>query len=141
MSIINHLFEAPHSVVKHLNAPLLKEREQYLSFLKANGRNKIRLQAVAGCLLHISRALGTDGLRPVALDEVRAAGRRWATAPERECPTSGSSREWRHAGLYPPGSLPGETRSQDFPVSIVTKGETMEIPDTQAKPLSAFDPK
>jgi integrase/recombinase XerD len=83
MSIINHLFEAPHSVVKHLNAPLLKEREQYLSFLKANGRNKIRLQAVAGFLLHISRALGPDGLRPVALDEVRAAGRRWAMEPAR----------------------------------------------------------
>jgi integrase/recombinase XerD len=84
MSIINHLFEAPHSVTKHLNAPLLKEREQYLTFLKANGRTKVRLQNVAGRLLHINRALCSDGLRPVALDDVRAAGRLWAMDPNAE---------------------------------------------------------
>jgi len=77
MSIINQLFEAPHPAAKHLNAPLLKEREQYLSFLKANGRNKIRLQSVAGYLFHFSRALGLDELQPITLDEVRTAGRRW----------------------------------------------------------------
>jgi hypothetical protein len=35
MSIINRLFEAPHSVTKHLNASLLKERAEPLLIVGA----------------------------------------------------------------------------------------------------------
>jgi hypothetical protein len=81
MSIIKNLFLSPHAVAKHLDAPLLDEREQYLSYLRAGGRNRRQLQNVSGCLVGISRTLDATGLQPISRDEVRVVASKLAAVP------------------------------------------------------------
>ena len=81
MSVIKSLFLAPHAAAKHLDAPLLDEREQYLSYLKSSGRNRRQLQDVSACLARISRSLDAKPLQSISRDEVRAAASKLAAVP------------------------------------------------------------
>ncbi len=70
---------------RHRSAPLLKEREQYLTHLLQMGWDANRVRAVAGYLVRIVHVMGLTSLRSVELTEIEEAGVRWADnkGPER----------------------------------------------------------
>ena len=70
---------------RHRSAPLLKEREQYLTHLLQIGWDPDRVRAVAGYLVRIVHMMGLTSLRNVELTEIEEAGLRWADnrGPER----------------------------------------------------------
>jgi integrase/recombinase XerD len=70
---------------RHRSAPLLEEREQYLTHLLQIGWDADRVRAVAGYLVRIVHVMGLTSLRRVELTEIEEAGVRWADnkGPER----------------------------------------------------------
>ena len=63
---------------KHLEGPLLAEREQYLAHLVREGVDRKVLRSNAGYLLHIIRLLQLDELRMISEAEILQAGYTWA---------------------------------------------------------------
>jgi integrase/recombinase XerD len=63
---------------RHRVAPLLKEREQYLSHLLQRGTSKHRVRSVAAYLIHIIRLMKLTTLRRVDLEEIKEAAECWA---------------------------------------------------------------
>ncbi|WP_263417840.1 site-specific integrase [Terriglobus albidus] len=70
---------------RHRSAPLLKEREEYLTHLLRIGRDANHVRSVAAYLIHIVHIMELTNLRPVKLAEIEEAGARWASdrGPER----------------------------------------------------------
>ena len=62
---------------RHRAAPLLKEREQYMSHLLQIGWDARRVLGVGSLLIHIVHAMGLTSLRMVDLTEIDQAGERW----------------------------------------------------------------
>jgi integrase/recombinase XerD len=62
---------------RHRAAPLLKEREQYMSHLLQIGWDARRVLGVGSLLIHIVHAMGLTSLRMVGLTEIDQAGERW----------------------------------------------------------------
>ncbi len=54
-------------------APLRREREQYLSHLLKQGTSETHVRVVASRLLHINRLLGLNALRNVHTAELEVA--------------------------------------------------------------------
>lgn len=79
--MIEDIFAFESSRKRQQEAPLFKEREQYLSHMLDQGVSKARLRSVASMLLHVVRLLDLDSLRPVDVAEIQDAGRRWETDP------------------------------------------------------------
>lgn len=75
--MIESLFTWPNVRSKQLEAPLLKEREQYLSHLLSQEVSTARVKTVASMMLHIVRLLDLDSPRIVSAEEIRQAARRW----------------------------------------------------------------
>jgi site-specific recombinase XerD len=75
----------PSVRLRHSNAPLLKEREQFLQHLSAQGLCRVSIRMTAAYLLHIVRIMALSELRNVTVEEIEAAGQVWATyvGPER----------------------------------------------------------
>ena len=69
----------PSVRLRHQSAPLLKEREQYLSHLMQRGLGRQRLRCEAAYLIHIVRVLKLNSMRVVSEMEIEAAGHSWAT--------------------------------------------------------------
>jgi integrase/recombinase XerD len=65
--------------LRHQSAPLLKEREQYLSDLLQRGFSRERVRCTATYLIHIVRVMNLNSMRVVRQMEIEAAGRSWAT--------------------------------------------------------------
>jgi integrase/recombinase XerD len=63
---------------RHRLAPLLKEREQYLSHLLRQGTSRLRVRSVAAYLIHIIRLMELTSLRSVEVEEIKQAGECWA---------------------------------------------------------------
>ena len=63
-------------------APLLKEREQFLSFMLDQGTTIRRLKTVASMLVHIIRLMKLEALRDVEIEEVHEAAARWVIEVE-----------------------------------------------------------
>lgn len=63
---------------RHLTAPLLKEREQYLTYLLQIGWSAHRVLEVATYLVHIVHVMELVSLRSVEPAEIEQAGARWA---------------------------------------------------------------
>jgi len=63
--MIERLFSFPSVLRRHLDAPLLEERNQYLTFLLNQGVSTQRLRTVATMLLHIMRLMELDCMRGV----------------------------------------------------------------------------
>lgn len=80
---------------RHLTAPLLKEREQFLTHLLQIGWSAHRVRAVATYLIHIVRTMELTDLRCVDPSEIEKAGVRWANdiGPERMGKGPGASAE------------------------------------------------
>jgi site-specific recombinase XerD len=74
-----------HLQHRHLSAPLVKEREQYLTHLLKIGYDARRVRAIAGYLVHVVNIMELTCLPKVELIEIEEAAKRWAetTGPER----------------------------------------------------------
>jgi integrase/recombinase XerD len=62
---------------KHREAPLLRERERYLTYLFEIGTRRERIRNVATMLLHVVRLLELETPRPVGMDEIMQGCQRW----------------------------------------------------------------
>jgi hypothetical protein len=63
--------------VRHMLAPLLPERDQYLAHLRGQGFSLRRIRSQASKLLDVVRVLALSELRPISGTEVEAACERW----------------------------------------------------------------
>lgn len=64
---------------RHLSAPLLEERERYLTHLLQIGWSANNVRAVATYLVHIVRTMELSDLRSIEPWEIEEAGLRWAS--------------------------------------------------------------
>jgi integrase/recombinase XerD len=62
---------------KHRNAPCLRERERYLTYLCEIGTRRERVRNVASMLLHVVRLLKLESSRLVRIDEIVQGSKRW----------------------------------------------------------------
>jgi integrase/recombinase XerD len=77
--VIESIFlEDPGARRRYRTAPLLKEREQFLSHLLRRGTSRYRVRSVAAYLIHIIRLMELTSLRNVELGEIKKAGECWA---------------------------------------------------------------
>lgn len=121
---------------RHLTAPLLKEREEFLTHLLQIGWNTDRVQVVAGYLVRIVLVMGLTSLRNVELSEIAEAAVRWANnrGPERigkRLHTSPKifamhARQWLrfHNSLLLPTAPPGlfDTQLAEFRKALESRG-------------------
>lgn len=75
----------PSVRLRHSSAPLLKEREEFLQHLSAQGLCHVSIRMTAAYLLHIVRIMALTEFRNVTIEEIEAAGQVWASynGPER----------------------------------------------------------
>jgi hypothetical protein len=71
------LRQVPFFLKRHREAPLLEEREIFLSHLQRQGTSCASLQILSNELLHVIRLLCLDRMRYVSLDEIRRAAERF----------------------------------------------------------------
>ena len=76
--MIESILKERPALARHRAAPLLHEREQFLSHLLRQGTSLLCVRSIAGYLIHIVRLLELTSLRNVELDEVKNAGECWA---------------------------------------------------------------
>lgn len=72
------LFEWKRIREKHKAAPLLRQRELYLTHLVNEGNDLDKVRQTANLLLHIVRSLAIVELREITPNEIAVAGRAWA---------------------------------------------------------------
>src|ERR1700733_4332226 len=84
MSIIDILFQRQYQRIRQREAPLLKEREQYLNHLMHSGASVKRVSVIASRLLHINRLIGLESLRKVEEVELERAVERWVAYIEEQ---------------------------------------------------------
>ena len=91
--IENIFLEQSSARSRYRAAPLLKEREQFLSYLLRRGTSHHRIRCVAGYLLQIIRVMALTTLHTVKIDEIKKAADRWAVyqGPERKMPPGKSA--------------------------------------------------
>jgi len=75
--MIKTLFVLDHVRARHWNAPLLVEREQYLSHLLRQGTSVNYLRYIASELLNVIRMLELTSARSIELPEIQRAAERW----------------------------------------------------------------
>jgi hypothetical protein len=76
--MIEGILEEPLALIRHQTAPLLREREQFLSHLLRQGTSHHRVRSIAAYLIHIVRLLKLTSLRSVEVEEIKKAGECWA---------------------------------------------------------------
>jgi len=64
--------------MRHEAAPLLKERELYLTHLLHRGFGRAVVRCTAAYLVHIVRVMNMTSLRSVGQEEIDTAGEVWA---------------------------------------------------------------
>jgi len=72
------ILEEPKARSRYRSAPLLREREQFLSHLLRRGMSLPRVRSVSGYMIQIIRFMGLTTFRTVELDEITRAGESWA---------------------------------------------------------------
>jgi integrase/recombinase XerD len=77
--VIETITSWPSVRLRHESAPLLKEREQYLSHLLHQGYCRQSVRSTAAYLIHVVRVMGMNSMRMVSQKEVETAGQSWAT--------------------------------------------------------------
>ena len=80
--MIEDLFVFESTRLRQREAPLLKEREEYLSHLLDDGLDIRWVRSVASMLLHIVRLMEMKTLRLVEATEIQQASQRWLTSNE-----------------------------------------------------------
>jgi site-specific recombinase XerD len=76
--MLETLLERPFSLNRHREAPLLKEREEFLRHLQQQGTGRAALRNLSGELIHVVRLLRLEKLRDVSQEEIHRAAKRWA---------------------------------------------------------------
>lgn len=80
--MIQSIIIRPHARIRHLQAPLLTEREEYLSHLFRQGHELRYLRYKACLLLQVIRLLGISTPRRISLPELERAATSWANDTE-----------------------------------------------------------
>ena len=78
MNLCNQLSPFTSVRQRHQSAPLLLEREQYLSSMLKRGVSRVTVRTIARYLIHVVHLLKMTSLRKVGLEEIEAASRIWA---------------------------------------------------------------
>jgi integrase/recombinase XerD len=76
--MLETLLEHPFFLKRHREAPLLKEREEFLRHLQQQGTSRAALRNLSGELVHVVRLLRLEKLRDVSQEEIQRAAQRWA---------------------------------------------------------------
>lgn len=95
--MIDSVFLAERLREEHREAPLLAERERYLTYLFAIGLPRVRVRNAATMLLHVVQLLKLDSSRPVGMDEIVNACEAWVAVVD---PTATRSRTSHEASAY-----------------------------------------
>jgi len=64
---------------KYIDAPLLPQRSEYVSYLLAEGVPRARIKSIASMQLNAVKLLNITQMRPILVSEVQEAGFLWAT--------------------------------------------------------------
>ena len=72
--MIEGILQEPLALTRHRTAPLLKERELFLSRLLRQGTSHHRVRSIAAYLIHIVRLMELTSLRGAGVEEIRKAG-------------------------------------------------------------------
>jgi len=92
--VLETIVEKRSSLERHLAAPLLEDRERFLSHLRQEGASQFRLKRIAPALIRVTRLLGLKRLRDLRLPEIRKL--------------ANSSRNHRGMERVPVGQSPSE---------------------------------
>jgi len=76
--MLEEFLERPFFLNRHRQAPLLKERESFLSHLQQQGTSRKALRNLSGELLPVMRLLKLTEMRDVSLEEIQRAALCWA---------------------------------------------------------------
>ena len=76
--MIESILEKPSAVSRHKQAPLLREREQFLAHCQQQGTSRKALRNMAAELIAVIRLLRMEELREVDLEEIKQAAKVWA---------------------------------------------------------------
>lgn len=77
--MIESIFQLKWVVSRHQQAPLLKEREEFLAHCQQQGTSHKALHNMAPELIAVIRFLRMEELREVSLEEIKLAAEAWAT--------------------------------------------------------------
>lgn len=80
--MIESLYVHPSARKRHLDGPMLKEREDYLLHLSLQGTSLERVRSVASIVCHATRLLNLAGPRKIDQTEIAIASSRWTTDKE-----------------------------------------------------------
>jgi integrase/recombinase XerD len=75
--MIEDIYQKKWVVSRHKDAPLLKEREQFLAHCQQQGTSPNALRNMAAELLPVIRLLRMEELREVSLGEIKQAAQVW----------------------------------------------------------------
>jgi hypothetical protein len=75
--MIESILEKPSAVSRHKQAPLLKEREQFVTYCQQQGTSHKALRNMAAELIAVIRLLRMEKLRKVRLEEIKQAANVW----------------------------------------------------------------
>ena len=89
--MIENLFVFESTRLRQRGAPLLEEREQYLSHMLEQGVSRQRVRTIASMLLHIVRLMELTSVRSVDMTEIHQAGQRWLKDTSHKLKRSGES--------------------------------------------------
>lgn len=64
--------------MRHSDAPLLKERAQYVLFLLQRGLRKAYIRSTANYMIRVIEVMSLHDMRSVSLDEIEAAAETWS---------------------------------------------------------------
>ena len=76
--MLETLLERPSSLNRYREAPLLKEREEFLRRLQQQGTSHAALRNLSGELIHVVRLLRLRELRDVSPEEIHRVAKRFA---------------------------------------------------------------
>jgi integrase/recombinase XerD len=76
--MLTTLLERPSALKRYREAPLLKEREEFLRRLQQQGTSRAALRNLSGELIHVVRLLRLRELRDVSPEEIHRAAKRFA---------------------------------------------------------------
>jgi integrase/recombinase XerD len=121
-SIVESIFEHNMLRKRQLEAPLLRERELFLTHMLEQGTSKRAVRSLATMLLHIVRLLDCSALRKIDLPEIDRASLLWTSDP----------------GFYR-GREPGETSRSSFTYLAVRFFKFHKVMDQPALPIVPND--
>jgi hypothetical protein len=93
--MIEDIFKRNSVVLRHKQAPLLKEREQFLAHCQQHGTSHKALHNMAPELIAVIRLLRMQKLLEVGLEEIKQAAKVWAEEQiQQERPCSCRAHRW-----------------------------------------------